>query len=80
MSFQKEVTAIMETPYFKPSEMPAILKVSRTTYYKIVKSGQLPYSRLYAGGPRVHLAEHIAAYQARLLANSQPEQPCQPSA
>jgi excisionase family DNA binding protein len=59
--------------FYTPQEMPALLKCSRSTYYRVVKNGHLSYSRLYPGGPRVHLPEHVEAYRRRLLEQSVPK-------
>ena len=51
---------------FHPRHIQIMLGIKRGVYYKIVKQGLLPYTRLYDGGPRVHLPEHLRAYEAYL--------------
>jgi hypothetical protein len=62
-----------ETTFYRPADMPALLRCSRSTYYRVVADGHLPYARLYPGGPRIHLPEHIDAYRKHLLDNSTPK-------
>lgn len=62
----------MEKRFYRPNDMPAVLNCSRSTYYRIVREGLLPYSRLYLGGPRVHTPAHIAEYERRLNEQSRP--------
>ena len=49
--------------FYRPRHMPSLLGVSRSTYYEIVRLGLLKYSRLWDGGPRVHLPEHVREFQ-----------------
>jgi excisionase family DNA binding protein len=57
--------------FYRPGDMPKLLNCSRSTYYRIVAEGHLPYARLYPGGPRVHLKEHVEVYRDHLLSQTQ---------
>lgn len=56
---------------YRPKHMPLLLGVSRSTYYLIVKKGEIAWTRLYPGGPRVHLPSHIKDYEERMRAREQ---------
>ena len=57
-----------ELKVYKPKEVRAMLGgISETTYYGLIRSGLLPYTRLTPGGDRVHLPEHLEAYRKYLL-------------
>jgi len=51
---------------YAPREVLTLLGVKRGVYYKIVRQGLLPYTRLYDGGPRRHLPEHVKFYEEYL--------------
>lgn len=56
--------------FYRPSEMPALLGVSRATYYRIVADGLLPWTRRRRGGGKIHLHEHIEQYRENLKAQT----------
>src|SRR5947209_15405192 len=59
---ERRIKQVGQTIFYRAKDMPKLLGVSRGTYYRIVRAGHLPYSRLYVGGPRVHTEEHVEAY------------------
>lgn len=51
---------------YHPRHVQQLLGIKRGVYYKLVRSGLLPYTRIYDGGPRVHLPSHLIAYEEDL--------------
>lgn len=51
---------------FRARHIKQMFGISEHIYYRIVARGHLPYTRLYPGGTRVHLPDHVRQYEEYL--------------
>ena len=49
-------------PFLRPKDVQSLLDISARTYYRIVESGELPYTTLATGGTRGHLWIHLEIF------------------
>jgi len=47
---------------YSPEEVRKLLRIGRSTYYKLCGTGLLKWSRVYPGGPRIHTQAQLDQY------------------